>query len=243
MSVQKQVLAFDIYGTILDTGGIAKALQSHVGIDEEKAKQVSLLWRRYQLEYTWRLNAMELYEPFNVVTKNALMHALGEQRIRANDEAIDQLMNAYNTLTPFDDAIPALQALSKLSHVKVLIFSNGTREMVTSALNAASVSSLNDGLYLADDQEVKIYKPAKKIYQGLLAKVNEAREDGAGYTGEDVWLVSGNPFDVVGARNAGLQAFWVDRAGAGWLDRASPVKPSTIVRSLSDIVKIVGGER
>lgn len=64
-------------------------------------------------------------------------------------------------------------------------------EMVASALQAASVAAIPEGLFLADD--VKIYKPAKEIYHDLLSKLNADRGDGAqdGYTGEDVWLVSG----------------------------------------------------
>ena len=58
-------------------------------------------------------------------------------------------------------------------------------------MNAASVSALNEGLHLADDPDVQVYKPAKRIYQSLLAMVNADRTDDVGYTGEDVWLVSG----------------------------------------------------
>ncbi|KAI0821054.1 haloacid dehalogenase [Irpex lacteus] len=241
MSLRKQVLAVDIYGTILNTQGIAKALHTQLNLHEENANQVSLLWRRYQLEYTWRLNSMGVYEPFNVVTKNALLHALAEQRIKASDEQVENLMLAYNTLAPFEDAIPALQAISKLPHVKVIIFSNGTREMVTSALNAASVSSLNDGLHLVDDPGVQIYKPDRRTYQSLLAKLNADRTDGAAYISEDVWLVSGNPFDVAGARNFGFQAFWVDRAGTGWVDRVTALKPSKVVRGLAEIAQSFSG--
>lgn len=50
MAFAKQVLAFDIYGTILNTGAITVALQSLLNIAEEKAVELSLLWRRYQLE-------------------------------------------------------------------------------------------------------------------------------------------------------------------------------------------------
>ena len=35
----------------------------------------------------------------------------------------------------------------------------------------------------------------------------------------DIWLVSGNPFDVVGAKAMGMKAAWVDRAGSGWADQ------------------------
>lgn len=50
------VIAFDLYGTLLSTESIAKELATHFG--EEKATTLAGLWRRYQLEYTWRLNSM-----------------------------------------------------------------------------------------------------------------------------------------------------------------------------------------
>lgn len=50
------VVAFDLYGTLLSTQSIAKHLEKHY--DNAKAQSISALWRRYQLEYTWRLNSM-----------------------------------------------------------------------------------------------------------------------------------------------------------------------------------------
>lgn len=50
------LVAFDLYGTLLSTASVAKALAEHFG--EEKAASIAQLWRRYQLEYTWRLNSM-----------------------------------------------------------------------------------------------------------------------------------------------------------------------------------------
>lgn len=50
------VVAFDLYGTLLSTDSIAKELEKH--FNHAKAHSISALWRRYQLEYTWRLNSM-----------------------------------------------------------------------------------------------------------------------------------------------------------------------------------------
>lgn len=52
----KTVAAFDIYGTVLSTESIVKSLKKY--FDSEKAQSISTAWRRYQLEYTWRLNSM-----------------------------------------------------------------------------------------------------------------------------------------------------------------------------------------
>lgn len=56
MSSKKIVVAFDLYGTLLSTESIAKQLAEHFG--QEKGQTIAALWRRYQLEYTWRLNSM-----------------------------------------------------------------------------------------------------------------------------------------------------------------------------------------
>lgn len=57
MSAQdKIVIAFDAYGTLLSTESIADAVSKHIG--REKAASVAQIWRKHQLEYTWRLNSM-----------------------------------------------------------------------------------------------------------------------------------------------------------------------------------------
>lgn len=52
-----------------------------------------------------------------------------------------------------------------------------------------------------------------------------------------------NPFDVTGARAAGLGAFWVDRAAKGWTDQLplplNGTGPLKIVHSLSDLAAVV----
>ena len=55
-SINNIIIAFDLYGTLLSTESIAKELSVHFGKD--KAAELAGLWRRYQLEYTWRLNSM-----------------------------------------------------------------------------------------------------------------------------------------------------------------------------------------
>lgn len=52
------IIAFDLYGTLLSTESIAKELAKHFG--EDKAAILAATWRKYQLEYTWRLNSMSV---------------------------------------------------------------------------------------------------------------------------------------------------------------------------------------
>lgn len=51
------VLAFDIYGTLLSFEAVTHELERFLN-DETRARTVAQTWRRYQLEYTFRLNSM-----------------------------------------------------------------------------------------------------------------------------------------------------------------------------------------
>ncbi|KAI5120066.1 hypothetical protein M0805_002628 [Coniferiporia weirii] len=121
----KLVLAFDIYGTLLDTNSIARSISNHLQLDDDQAANVSALWRRYQLEYTWRLNSMDLYEPFDTVTRKSLLHALRDSGVEFTKEHIENLMKAYNILPCFSDTVQALEKLRSLETARVVVFSNG----------------------------------------------------------------------------------------------------------------------
>ncbi len=62
-------LAFDVYGTLIDTNGVIIALEKHVG---NKASEFSRTWREKQLEYSFRRGLMQNYENFDICTSNAL---------------------------------------------------------------------------------------------------------------------------------------------------------------------------
>jgi len=157
---------------------------------------------------------MNIYEPFDEVTRRSLLHALKENSIDVSNEISGNIMDAYNILPCFPDTVKALEKLRSMDNVRVAVFSNGTQSMVESALAAAHISGFASDIYVAD--AVKKYKPAVEIYHGLLAKV------GLEANPERCWLVSGNPFDVTGALSVGMRAIWVDRKGAGWADHCLP---------------------
>ncbi|MCA1829859.1 MAG: hypothetical protein LC689_23320, partial [Myxococcales bacterium] len=59
------LIAFDLYGTLLDVSGLASRLAPFVG---PQAADLLASWRNRQLERTWTL----AYEPFDAVTAHAL---------------------------------------------------------------------------------------------------------------------------------------------------------------------------
>ncbi|KAL9639358.1 MAG: hypothetical protein Q9164_000972 [Protoblastenia rupestris] len=236
-SPRQIVLAFDLYGTLLSTDSIAKQLSTHFGND--KAAALASLWRRYQLEYTWRSNSMMQYIPFSTITRRSLSHALAESSLALGDSAIDSVMKAYDSLSTFPDVAPALQSLAEDPGIISVVFSNGTHSMVTNSVKSSP--DLAPHVHVFKDivtvDEVRRFKPDPEVYYFLARKVGKdtSREGMSG-----MWLVSGNPFDVVGAKAVGMRACWVDRAGKGWVDGLSEGeegRPDLIVQGLGEVVE------
>lgn len=156
-------------------------------------------------------------------------------------------MGAYDSLSLFDDARALLRTLtsslaSSSPAVRAVVFSNGTPAMLEQSIAASP--ELRDSVICrrsGDDlppfvsvDQVQRYKPAPETYAHLLRAVGKTPEQA-----RDVVLVSGNPFDIVGARAAGLRAVWVDRAGVGWADGLG--QPDHSVRTLGDVLAVIGG--
>lgn len=84
-------------------------------------------------------------------------------------------------------------------------------------------------------EEVKKFKPHPNVYHHLAKKVGKSERQMA-----EVWLVSGNPFDMVGAKAVGMKACWVDRAGSGWCDalvEGGMGEPDLVVNGLGEVVE------
>ncbi|KAJ0425031.1 HAD-like domain-containing protein [Aspergillus carlsbadensis] len=227
------VLAFDLYGTLLSTESIADQLVSHF---PGKAQSISSLWRRYQLEYTWRLTSMGAYESFSTITRNALRHALAEHDETLDDDATATLMKAYDNLSTFPDVKPTLTKLASIPTITPVVFSNGTQSMVSNSVHSSPDLSPHASIFteIISVQSVRQFKPAPATYFHLAEKVGKASSL------QEIWLVSGNPFDIIGARSVGLNAIWVDRAGKGWVDAAVPrLRPTAVVNSLEGVLGVI----
>ncbi|AEO68057.1 uncharacterized protein THITE_2117382 [Thermothielavioides terrestris NRRL 8126] len=231
----KTIIAFDLYGTLLSTDSIAAELAKTVGHDA--ARSLATLWRRYQLEYSWRISSMSHYRPFSAITRASLQHAAAELGLALPEPDIERVMKAYDSLHVFPDVPPALQQLENAPWVDAYVFSNGTP-----AALAASVRNSPDlgphahvlkGLVSVD--EVEVFKPDRRTYEYLLRRVG--KEDAP----HGVWLVSSNPFDALGAVAAGLRSAWVDRGGKGWIDRLGDVlgdmRPTLVVSGVDEAVR------
>ncbi|HZS76099.1 MAG TPA: haloacid dehalogenase type II [Ktedonobacteraceae bacterium] len=214
-------LAFDLYGTLVDPIRIWKHLEHYLPSD---AQRIAEIWRQKQLEYTFRLTAMERYEDFEQVTRKALDYALLAVGKMLDAQQKDALMQQYNDLERFPDVEPGLQRL-KDARFLMVVFSNGSPAMLKAIMQTANLYAYVSGFVSVD--EVKTYKPAPKVYLHLAERL--------GRKPEEVRLISSNPFDVIGAMSAGMQATWVNRSG-GLFDTLGEM-PEMVVGNLVELVE------
>lgn len=151
-------------------------------------------------------------------------------------------MRAYDSLSGFPDVKPAMEKLKANPDLRAVVFSNGTHQMVSSSVNnspdLSSYSTVFDDIVVVEP--VRKFKPCPETYHHLARTLGKNIDDENEMA--SIWLVSGNPFDVEGARAVGMNAVWIDRAGNGWQDNLMSGQrngPSRIVRGLDEAVDVV----
>lgn len=215
----KKTIAFDVYGTLIDTKGTLSLLKGFVG---SKALLFAETWRTKQLEYSFRRGLMKQYAHFSVCTRDALNFTCMALEVNLTDEQKKALLESYLYLPAFDDVETTLRQLSQ--HYQLVAFSNGEYDAVTSLLNHANISHYFSNVVTADG--VETFKPNPEIYQYLLARAES--------TAENTWLISSNPFDVIGAKSFGLKAAWVKRSSAAVYDPWG-IEPNITINNLESL--------
>jgi len=104
------------------------------------------------------------------------------------------------------------------------LISNGKRSEIDVVLSNANIRDYFEDIVTADD--VRSFKPDPAVY-------SYARRATRAWSAP-FWLVSSNPWDVIGARSAGLSSAWVQRSAEKIYDPWG-IAPNVTVRSLTDL--------
>jgi 2-haloacid dehalogenase len=197
----REVLAFDLYGTLVDPIAISSELGQVLG--DSDGRDVARLWRLKQLEYSFRLTVMGRYQDFRWVTSRGLDFALASVGVRPTREQAQRLVELYDHLQPFPDAVPALRVLAGMGY-ELAVLSNGTPAMIRNCLDNAGLGEFLGERISVD--EVRVFKPSPLVYRHAAGRLSLP-------IGQ-IRLVTCNAFDSVGASAAGMRTAWVNRSAA-----------------------------
>lgn len=96
--------------------------------------------------------------------------------------------------------------------------------MVRAVLDHANLLHLFDDVVSAD--EIKTFKPDPAIYAHAVRRL--------GQSVNNLWLVSSNPFDIIGAKTARLRTAWIRRDPRTIFDPWG-IEPDLVVSGLDQL--------
>ena len=195
-------LTFDLFGTILDLAGShAPRLRDFV---KAKAPGMSAdeLWAR------WRnRQRIEQYQDNQFYTghfgyldssRRALIYTLRACKLPFDDTDVVRIMEGWQELTPFPDAVPGLQRLR--GRFKLVVLSNGEDHHVAHLVKNRVRFDFDVAISV---EHVGAFKPHPAVYR-YAARVLKAEPC-------ELMMVSAHSFDAVGARASGYRAAYVNR--------------------------------
>jgi 2-haloacid dehalogenase len=214
------VFVFDAYGTLFDVHAAIARHRAEAGPD---ADRMSEIWRSKQLEYSWTLTLAGRYRDFWTLTQRALDFALA--RVPSVPKTLKpKLLDAYFKLDAFPDARAILRTLKSQGH-KTGILSNGSPDMLKSAVDTAAIGGDLDGVLSVD--VLKMFKPRPEVY----ALVTEYFKCKPG----EVTFVSSNRWDVMAGTSVGFRTFWINRAQLP--DEYSDFPPAQVLGELTALAQ------
>ena len=217
---------FDAYGTLFDFASAARRCRDVLGDSFEK---LTVLWRDKQLQYTWLRAAQGRHADFWQLTGDALDFSL-ETLMLDQPGLRARLMELYLTLDTFPEIPDVLRQL-KAAGLRTAILSNGTPEMLASAVKNAGIDGLLDRVLSVE--EVGVYKPDPRVYQLAV--------DQLGIPASQISFQSSNAWDAYAASSFGMRVVWCNR----YRQRKErlPGQPDHEIETLVELPKIIGASR
>lgn len=188
-----KVVAFDIVGTVFPLGPLRPAV---IGLGLPPSGLEA--WFAAGLRDAFALSAAGDFEPFTTVLRGALDQVLAEQGLAASPRAKAALMEQMKRLPARPDARRAFEIVAQAG-LPIMALSNGARSATRSLLKAAQLDDLVEHIVSVED--VGSFKPRPEVYDhaASVARVKARR----------LALVAVHPWDINGAKAAGLTAAYV----------------------------------
>ncbi len=214
---------FDAYGTLFDFASAAAGCRDVLG---ERVGPLTALWRDKQLQYTWLRALQDRHVDFWQVTGDALDHALETLGIDRQPGLRERLMGLYRTLDAFPEVPETLRRLKEAGFATAVL-SNGSPEMLRSAVEGAGIGGLLDAVLSVE--EVGVFKPHPKVYRLAV--------DRLGVPAEAIAFQSSNAWDAYAASAFGMRVVWCNRYGQR--PERLPGSPDREIRTLAELPALI----
>ena len=191
-----------------------------------KGRELANVWRTRQFEYSWLRSISGRYVDFFAVTEDALVYAAHTMKLEPTAEQKQRLLDAYQHLSPWPDAVDGLRRLRQ-SGVRVITIANFSPGMLRANTDRAGMAGLFELLVSTDANHT--YKPDPRAYQLGIDRLHLQKR-------EIVFAAFGG-WDAAGAKAFGYPTVWVNRFNQPLEELG--VRPDRTVANLDGLLDFV----
>jgi 2-haloacid dehalogenase len=230
--VDVRALTFDVFGTLLDWRSTMTRAFGESGLQADP-EDMTDDWRARALAATQEVNEKQrLWLSFDKLHEETLGELLAERGLELPDESRAALVRAWHQLDPWPDVPAGIEGLRKDRVVAAL--SNGNLALLVDLVRHGDLRL--DCLLSAE--LAGVYKPEAEVYLTGVRLL--------GLEPSEVMMVAAHPFDLKGARAAGLRTAFIDRPleyGPGAPPREDPEADISItdLHELEERLRVRGG--
>lgn len=191
------LIVFDVNETLSDMEPLGAAFAA-----EAVPEHLGRSWFAEILRDGFALAAAGDDAPFAEIAQDSLLRLLSTHGVCAPEESGARIMGALKRLRVHSDVIPGVAALHRLA--ELITLSNGATQIADTLLEQAGIRDRFSQLLSVEDAPA--WKPARSAYEHVA--------DLRGVEAKCMLLVAVHPWDIHGARRAGLRTAWINRTAA-----------------------------
>jgi len=193
---REKIVMFDLIGTLFAIEQLQPALYN-LGLTDPESAQC---WFNATLRDGNALSLTSQYKPFSLVATSNLLDMLQRHGLPAPPDKVQTAIAAFQRIPMRADSAAALLAL-RIDNWCAVTLSNAEKALAVDLLAQNGASDLVKQVISVDDPDIRRWTPDRRAYSGAATLL--------GVDPNNVWYVSSQPWDIQGARYAGMKTIYV----------------------------------
>ncbi|MBI5548920.1 MAG: HAD hydrolase-like protein [Deltaproteobacteria bacterium] len=215
-------VVFDPFGTLFDLEPLRERLLA-LGLPSRELE----VWLARTARDGIALCASGTFKPFQEIASSALLTLIAEQGKRPQHEQVAEVVSGVYALAAFKDAKVALDQL-KVANTRRVLLTLEAKEGAQTLLARAGMEGLVEEVESID--QTRRWMPFPEPYRHVALSL--------GLQPQQIAFVSTAPWDVQGARAAGMYGVLLQRKGGHHQPAMPP--PDLTIASLAELAQVAG---
>jgi len=188
----RRAVLFDVVGTLFDVSPLQRRL---------RGSAFDAWFERLQHTAT-ALTLAGRFEPFASIAESTLKTTIARNGLSANP---DDILALLKELPADNEAVAAVELLDGSGVLVGALTNNGEKQTQKLLEDAGLADRFAE---VVSVEEVELYKPHPAVYRHGAERL--------GVEPRAITLIATHAWDVLGAKEAGLDAIWIDRVEREW---------------------------